>query len=132
MLQKEKHYGKREAILHCLQRTTAHPSAETVYQMLCRERSDISRATVYRNLAAFRKDGVICSVGTVGGVERFDFNTAPHAHFICRRCQAVIDLPDVAVPEQMKCEVGQAVGAHVEQCVLSFGGLCQTCCDAQQ
>ena len=98
---KTKQYSKRSAILACLRSTKAHPSAETVHQMLMQERSDISLATVYRNLALFKQQGVIQSVGTVGGIERFDYNTEPHVHFICSCCQAVIDLPQINLPEQM-------------------------------
>lgn len=131
MEQVQKQYSKRSAILQCLASTRAHPSAETVYQMLQAQRSDISLATVYRNLALFRQQGIIQSVATVGGVERFDYNTAPHVHFICSCCQAVIDLPDMAVPEQMMVSVAQAIGGEVSQCQLSFTGRCQNCCQSK-
>lgn len=128
MEQSPKKYSKRNAILHCLQSTKAHPSAETVYQMLMQERSDISLATVYRNLALFKQQGIIQSLGTVEGIERFDYNTAPHVHFICSCCQAVIDLPQMAVPEQMMSAAEKAIGGEVSQCQLSFTGRCQACC----
>lgn len=128
MEQVTKQYSKRSAILACLQSTKAHPSAETVHRMLAQQRSDISLATVYRNLALFKQQGLIQSLGTVGGVERFDYNTAPHVHFICSCCQAVIDLPQCRVPEQMTASVAKAIGGQVQQCQLSFTGLCQSCC----
>lgn len=131
MEQKTKQYSKRDAILACLQGTSAHPSAESVHRMLQGQRSDISLATVYRNLALFKQQGLIQSLGTVDGVERFDWNTAPHVHFICRGCQAIIDLPDTAVPEQMKAAVQQSVGGQVEQCQLTFTGICRNCHAAQ-
>lgn len=126
-----KKYSKRSAILACLRSTKAHPSAETVYQMLQTERSDISLATVYRNLTLFKQQGLIQSLGTVGGIERFDYNTAPHVHFICNCCQAVIDLPQMAVPEQMRSAVESSIGGEVSQCQLSFTGRCQACCQAK-
>lgn len=128
MEQTPKKYSKRRAILSCLQSTKAHPSAETVYRMLRDQRSDISLATVYRNLTLFKQQGLIQSLGTVNGIERFDYNTTPHVHFICSCCQAVIDLPDIAVPEQMRSAVESAIGGQVEQCQLSFTGTCQACC----
>lgn len=131
MEQTPKKYSKRNAILTCLQSTKAHPSAETVYQMLQKQRSDISLATVYRNLTLFKQQGLIQSLGTVNGIERFDYNTTPHVHFICSCCQAVIDLPDIAVPEQMMSAVESAIGGQVEQCQLSFTGTCQACCQAK-
>lgn len=131
MEQNPRKYNKRNAILACLRSTKAHPSAETVHQMLMQERSDISLATVYRNLALFKQQGVIQSVATVGGVERFDYNTEPHVHFICSCCQAVIDLPQLSLPEQMMTAAEIAVGGQVAQCQLTFTGTCQTCCQAK-
>ncbi len=31
-------------------------------------------------------------LGTIDGLERFDGNTEPHAHFICKQCAAVISI----------------------------------------
>ena len=41
-----KQFRKRNAILECLKNTHAHPSAETLFQMLQEEHPDISLATV--------------------------------------------------------------------------------------
>ena len=60
-----KQFRKRNAILTCLRQTEAHPSAEMVHQMLREEHPDISLATVYRNLALFKNQGLIQSLGTV-------------------------------------------------------------------
>ncbi|EJW92052.1 Ferric-uptake regulator, partial [gut metagenome] len=70
-----KQFKKRNAILQCLRQTHAHPSAEMVYDLLQQEHPDISLATVYRNLARFKSQGLIQSLGTVNGVERFDADT---------------------------------------------------------
>ena len=50
-----KQFRKRNAILECLKNTQAHPSAETLFQMLQQEHPDISLATVYRNLSRLSK-----------------------------------------------------------------------------
>ena len=91
-METSKTFRKRNAILHCLRSTTSHPSAEALYQLLQKEHPDISLATVYRNLALFKSQGLAVSVGTVDGIERFDGNTEPHVHFICTGCGAVQDL----------------------------------------
>ena len=78
-----KQFKKRNAILSCLRQTDLHPSAEMLHQMLQDDHPDISLATVYRNLSLFKSQGMIQSIGAVGGIERFDGNTAPHVHFVC-------------------------------------------------
>ena len=122
-----KHFRKRDAILTCLRETTEHPSAEWVFSQLKQEILDLSLGTVYRNLAMFRQQGIIASLGTVNGVERFDGNTAPHVHFVCSGCSAVMDMPQLEVPVQMICAVQDRIGGVVESCQLSFSGLCKEC-----
>ena len=127
-----KQFRKRNAILDCVKSTDQHPSAETVHEMLQAEHPDISLATVYRNLALFKSQGILQSLGTVGGIERFDANTAPHVHFICTSCDAVIDLPQMEVPQQLKGMVEQQCGGQVSECQLSFTGVCQNCCQNEK
>ena len=128
MESKCKQFRKRNAILSCLRSTCVHPSAETLHEMLQPEHPDISLATVYRNLALFKQQGLIQSLGTVGGIERFDGNVDPHVHFVCNQCYAIIDLPQIAVPEQLRGTVEAATGGTVGECQLSFTGTCQSCC----
>lgn len=129
---KTKQFRKRNAILTCLQSTHLHPSAEMLHEMLAAEHPDISLATVYRNLALFKQQGIIQSLGTVGGIERFDANTLPHVHFICSSCNAVIDLPQVSVPQRLRSTVEEATGGKVDECQLSFTGVCQNCCQNEK
>lgn len=124
---KEKQFKKRSAILSCLQSTNSHPSAEMVYAMLRETHPDISLATVYRNLNLFKSQGLIQSLGSVDGVERFDAVTAPHAHFLCTGCGEVMDLPEVSLPLELGQEAEDRSGCRVEGCRLTFTGLCKSC-----
>ena len=122
-----KQFRKRNAILECLRSTDTHPSADMVHEMLKADHPDISLATVYRNLSLFKKQGLIQSVATVGGIERFDANTAPHVHFICSGCDAVLDFPQIEVPTSLGAEAEEQTGCHINGCQLTFTGLCQNC-----
>ena len=66
-------------------------------------------------------------MATVKGVERFDGNTAPHVHFICNQCDAVIDLMDMEIPESLKSVAEHSSGGQVAECQLCFTGICQDC-----
>ena len=124
---RSKHFKKREAILNCLRSTNTHPTAEWVYAQLKAEYPDISLGTVYRNLALFKEQGLVISVGTVNGVERFDADTEPHVHFICRECHKVDDLPGMIIPESLTSDVDRHTGGRTEACSLSFTGTCREC-----
>ena len=127
-----KHFRKRDAILTCLRSTKVHPSAEWVYEQLKAEHSDISLATVYRNLARFKERGDIVSLGTVGGIERFDGNTEPHVHFVCNDCDSVLDLEGIAAPEELSTTVSQKTGTRISGCQLIFTGKCNQCINKEE
>ena len=117
-----RHSPKREAILSCIRSTDCHPSAEWVYNMLKPQIPDLSLATVYRNLARFRQDGVVRVIGSIDGQERYDGDKSPHAHFICRDCGKVADLPQVEVNPPEMAQVGRS-----ENCSVTFYGCCNEC-----
>ena len=127
MEQATKQFKKRNAILACLRGTDVHPSADWVYAQMKNEYPDISLGTVYRNLALFKQQGVIQSLGTVNGVERFDGNIKPHVHFICTDCDSVLDLPQMEVPQSLCSQAADQTGGTVATCQLSFTGICQSC-----
>lgn len=127
-----KQFRKRNAILSYLQSTDSHPSAEMVFAGLKPEIPDLSLGTVYRNLNLFKQQGLAVSVATVKGVERFDGNAKPHVHFICTGCDAVIDLTDMQVPSSLHSIAETCCGGRVEDCQLSFTGLCQSCMGSEK
>ena len=122
-----KQFRKRNAILSCLRCTHIHPSAEDIYRMLQAEHPDISLATVYRNLGLFKRQGLIQSLGAVDGIERFDADTRPHVHFICTGCGAVLDLPELALPQSLGAEAEVSSGCQITGCQLTFTGVCPSC-----
>ena len=127
-----KQFRKRNAILECLRSTDAHPSADMVHEMLQAEHPDISLATVYRNLALFKQQGLISSVCTVKGIERFDGNTETHVHFICENCDAVSDLHQIHIPQTLGDEVAGCSGNQMHSCQMTISGLCSHCLEKNE
>ncbi len=127
-----KNSRKRQAILDALRQTREHPSAEWLYARLKPEYPDLSLGTVYRNLALFKEEGMIISVGTVDGQERFDATTEPHTHFVCTGCGAVIDL-DVSLPDPESFgEACRLAGCEMHGYQLNISGLCAECVKARK
>ena len=116
---------KRDAILACMQKTKSHPSAEWIYAQLKPQHPDLSLGTVYRNLTLFRESGEAVVVATVHGVDRWDACTTPHAHFICEKCNAVIDV-DVST-EDVRAALEQQSGCKVHRSEMLFRGVCPAC-----
>ena len=122
-----KRFRKRDAILAYLRSTDQHPSAETVYAALKSEIPDLSLGTVYRNLSLFKQQGLIISVGSVDGVERYDGNVDPHVHFVCTGCGTVTDLHGMQIPDELNTAAAKEANGIVDQCQLTFHGRCRTC-----
>lgn len=122
-----KQFRKRNAILACLRQSEAHPSAEDIYHSLQKEHSDISLASVYRNLKLFKEEGLIVSLGSVNGVERLDGRVEPHAHFICSCCSAVMDIPMAEVSQSVSHAAAQSLGCRVDDTRLVLTGICKNC-----
>lgn len=121
---------KRQAIYDFFRGSTVHPSAEQVYAALKPQYPDLSLGTVYRNIGVLLDDGLIFSVGNVGGEERYDARLSPHSHFVCTRCGAVCDVFSSVLDEALliqyadiESELGVKINAHS----LSFKGLCADC-----
>ena len=127
-----KHFRKRDAILSCLRQTKAHPSAEWIFAQLKPEIPDLSLGTVYRNLALFKSQGLITSIGTVNGVERFDGDTHAHVHFVCTGCAEVTDLECVSILPSLREAAEQGLGSRIDGCQITFTGLCRECMNQEQ
>ncbi|MGN1004101.1 MAG: Fur family transcriptional regulator [Oscillospiraceae bacterium] len=119
---------KREAILDAIRSTDIHPSADWVYQTLRPAFPDLSLGTVYRNLARFKEEGLVISVGTVQGQERFDAIVTPHTHFVCQTCGAVMDLPGLKAEENLDLDrIARQNGVKIDHSTLIFYGTCSGC-----
>jgi Fur family peroxide stress response transcriptional regulator len=122
-----KHFRKRDAILTCLRQTNAHPSADWVYNQLKQEIPDLSLGTVYRNLSLFKEQGLINSLGTVKGVERFDGDTHSHVHFICTGCGCVQDIEGMPNLPSLRDSAEHDLGSQITGCQITFTGMCRNC-----
>ncbi|MFI3325954.1 MAG: transcriptional repressor [Clostridia bacterium] len=118
---------KRVAILNKIQSTKVHPTAEWVYQELKPEYPDLSLGTVYRNIKSFSEDGLVQSVGVIGGQEHFDGNVNPHSHFICDKCNSIIDIEKSFFTNADKNQIGNELGFTITSEDVMFRGVCSTC-----
>ena len=120
------HSKKREAILSKIRSTKIHPNAEWVYNELKADFPDLSLATVYRNITLFLEDGTLQTVATVSGRERFDGDLSPHQHFICKTCDAIIDL-HIDLPQGDLEQSFTASEMELDHLSLIAYGTCATC-----
>ena len=116
----------KDTILKVIQRTKLHPSADWIYEHVRKEIPNISMGTVYRNLRLLEEDGSICMVAIVGSQARYDGNPNNHYHFICNKCNSIIDL-DEPVNKTIQYRVAQKTGFIVQRHCVQLRGICLDC-----
>lgn len=121
-----KYSRQRESILNCLKNRKDHPSADAVYSELRETDDKMSLGTVYRNLGLLADLGVINKISCVDGVERYDYITEPHYHFICKCCGSIIDVDSKQV-DGLNDIINNKDVSSVEYHTLTFYGICKKC-----
>ena len=96
---------QRLAIVRALLASAEHPRADTVYEIVRREHSHISLATVHRTLETLCEIGEARKVTTLHDSARYDGNLAPHHHVVCVKCRRV---RDIEIPELEQVLRGRA------------------------
>jgi Fur family peroxide stress response transcriptional regulator len=117
---------QRERILELLRSTDAHPTANWIYSKLRKDFPDLSMGTVYRNIGILIQQGLINKIDFGSTFDRFDANIAPHYHFICEQCNAIIDL-DLPVDDTLNARVPRSTHFEVRRHEIEFFGLCAQC-----
>lgn len=121
-----KYSRQRESIKECLMNRHDHPTADTLYMSIRDTYPNISLGTVYRNLNLLVELGEIRKLCCGSGPDRFDADTHPHYHFICRECGEVQDLP-----METSKHLAEAAQAHccgrIDSHITYFYGVCEAC-----
>ena len=127
MDKRENFSRKRMAILNTLQETRVHPTADWVYAKLKPRYPNLSLGTVYRNLKKFCETGKAVSVGVINGQAHFDARVEPHAHFVCKRCGAVLDIPEGSFQPAELLAFSSRFQLKLENVRVTFEGVCPSC-----
>lgn len=112
---------QRVRIYEALAATRSHPAADGIHRGLSPEMSTLSRTTVHSTLRLFVERGIAQELAITGTELRFDADTSPHAHFACRSCGQVSDVPGPLVSPALPA------GFRGERFLVSVWGLCPAC-----
>ena len=113
---------QRIAIMRYLQKNRTHPTADEVYEALRRQIPTLSKTTVYNTLKLFVENGAAIYVGIDEKNARFDGFVESHAHFRCKKCGIIIDLPfniDNYLPKDFN--------GIIEDKYFYLKGICESC-----
>lgn len=69
-----------------------HPNIDELYTQIKAEYPSISLATVYKNLATLREQGLVVEVNVPNHKTYYDIYETPHMHIVCEKCGRIEDL----------------------------------------
>ena len=121
-----KYSRQREAIKEYLSSTKEHPTADTVYIQVRKTFPNISLGTVYRNLNLLVDQGEAIKIECKDGCDHFDATCSPHYHFVCNKCNAVLDL-EVPNLDHINTLANATFEGDIQGHSVLFYGICPAC-----
>lgn len=117
----------RLLILDYLDKNHTHPTVDTIYNDLHVIHPKLSRTTVYNNATTLAQCGAIQLLSIDPSRVNLDGVVEPHAHFLCRECGRIFDLPLEATDPQSAALAASREGHMVETAQVYFKGICRDC-----
>ena len=114
---------QRIKILEYLEQNKNHATVDMIYAALCDKVPTLSKTTVYNTLDVFNKKGLVDVLTITGSESRYDYNTTPHHHFLCKQCGRIMDV-NIICPYLEKMSMD---GHKVEEVQSYFKGICKDC-----
>ena len=114
---------QRATILEIIRSRPMHYTAEEIYGFAKARLPGMSFATVYNNLHALERDGMIRRITAEDGSSRYDRSFAPHGHLYCKVCRCIVDFEVPAFSETLR----GIVGKDIESFELKVRYVCPEC-----
>lgn len=105
-----------------------HHTASAVVDAVGQRGVDVARMSVYNVLHNLTRVGVIAAVELGPDRTIYELDHGWHHHFICRRCQRILDVPCIVGAKP--CLDAELEGAEIDEAAVTFRGLCPQCAAA--
>ncbi|MDO5563956.1 MAG: transcriptional repressor [Eubacteriales bacterium] len=122
-----KYSRQREIVTNVIKNSFDHPTVDQVYEKVKKEDSNISLATVYRNLNLLVENGFVKKLSFVDGADHFEPIGKEHHHFVCKQCGKIIDLNINAQFASMDKLIEENFKSKVHSHDLIVYGICNNC-----
>ncbi|MEG0701392.1 MAG: transcriptional repressor, partial [Muribaculaceae bacterium] len=112
------------AIMKYLFEHPIHPPVDKIYSELLPDMPTLSRTTVYNTLRVLEEHNALLTLNIDSKTVHYDGNITPHAHFMCRCCGSIYDMP---LPEGILNPIPKMSSFNVEVIKLYYKGVCEAC-----
>jgi len=129
--------NQREIIVHVLQKTEKHLSAEEIYIQTLKVNTSVGLTTVYRTLDLLNQIGVVQKFDFGDGKARYELTSDPqkkehHHHLVCMQCKTIIDYTnfineELELMNKTEKELSKKYNFKIMHHIIHFYGLCEKC-----
>ena len=112
---------QRIEIMRYLLTHPTHPTIDEIFMELKKRIPTVSRTTIYNTLRMFSEKGGALMITIDEHHVCYDGTTTPHAHFSCKVCGRVFDMPP-PTPQSTAIE-----GFSIDDAQLYYKGVCADC-----
>ena len=119
---------QRIAIMDYLLKHTTHPCIDEIYLALCKDIPTLSKTTVYNTLKLFVEHGAAKMLTIDERNACFDGDLSRHAHFQCKVCGRIYDIP-LEEEDDRETECMQQSGFVIEEIHRYYKGVCPQCAE---
>lgn len=111
---------QRRMVLDLLWAEASHLSARDIFEKLNDQGRRIGHTSVYQNLEALQRAGVIECLDRASG-RLYGYRSDPHSHLTCLESGRIEDL-DVQLPDELVREIEERTGYTIETYTLQLSG----------
>lgn len=109
-------------ILDIINNSSDHLTAEQIYLILKNKNEKVVLATVYNNLAALYKEGLIRKVLVEGSTDHYD-RVKRHDHLVCKNCGKIMDI----TLDDLTATLQKQLGFNIDSYDLRVNYFCEDC-----
>jgi Fur family transcriptional regulator, ferric uptake regulator len=119
---------ERKEILNGIFSIKSHFDADTLYDFLKKQKSTLSKATIYRSLPLFLQSGILKESPRSQGRSQYEliYGHDHHDHLICLSCNRIIEFKHEGI-EKLQKQVCRAYQFTPVDHNLSIRGYCNEC-----
>ena len=112
----------RLIVLALLHEVGGHQSADDLLDILRKRGPPLPRASIYNALNDLSGYGLVMRVDAGPGRALYESSANWHHHFVCRDCNAILDVP--CSVGSKPCMIPDVEGLHADEAQVIFRGLC--------
>lgn len=118
----------RKKIVEVFSKSSFPISAPDLIENFAKEKIDVNKTTIYRELDFLLEEDIIGEVEFGEGKKRYELNTGKHHHhLVCLNCKKVEDVSlktDLSEEEKL---IEKSTGFKIQSHSLEFFGYCKNC-----